>query len=102
VAVLCREAQDGAARCLLDYTLERTTAANKDAAQLEISQAALSAKASEITSEALSLRTEVSTRCSAVANLIENDILGKGWNPVKRKEMIVFLFILLVVSYPKN
>ena len=89
MAVLCREAQDGAARCLLDYTLERTTQAMADAELLESSEAKLTAKAKEINADAQALKTEVSTRCSAVARLIENDILGKGWNPVKEFDVFV-------------
>jgi myosin heavy subunit len=78
VAVLCKEAADGASRCLLDYTLERTNAANADFGALENKIASMSSRAIEIVKENEKTRNTTKSRCEAVVNCIENDILGES------------------------
>ena len=75
VAILCKEAADGAVRCLLDYTIERAQQAEQDAADLDSRIATFEAKAKEITDANDALKEESTASVAAVEKLVVEGIL---------------------------
>ena len=76
VVVLCKEAADGAARCLLDYTVKRTEQAEKDAADLDSQIARFEIKAKEIASTNKSLKAKSLEAVAYVEKLVSESIVA--------------------------